>query len=92
MKLATFTTGGDVSRFQRRTVPAPAPVAAAGGSVAPGGVPRTAAPAPRSTVTVTRGKAATTVTISRSGQVLETQAGAVQHGGQVVSGTLGMMP
>ena len=87
----TYQTGGDVSRFQRRTPAPAAPTVVAG---APGAPPRAYAPAaaPRSTVTVTRGKAATTVIISRNGQVLETQAGAVQNGGQVVSSTLGMMP
>ena len=86
----SYQTGGDVSRFQRRTLPAAAPVAPGG----PGAPPRAYAPPapPRSTVTVTRGKASTTVSISRSGQVLETQAGAIQNGGQVVSSTLGMMP
>ena len=89
----SYQTGGDVSRFQRRTLPAapPAASAAAAASAGPGAAPRAYAP-PRSTVTVTRGTAATTVTISRNGQVLETQAGAIQNGGQVVAGTLGMMP
>lgn len=91
----TYQTGGDVSRFQRRTLPPAAPTVVAGPAVGgPGAAPRAYAPppAPRSTVTVTRGKAATTVTISRNGQVLETQASAIQSGGQVVSSTLGMMP
>ncbi len=92
----TYQTGGDVSRFQRRTLPPAAPAAAVSAPVAsgPGAPPRAYAPppAPRSTVTVTRGKAATTVSISRGGQVLESQAGAMQNGGQVVSGTYGMMP
>jgi pilus assembly protein CpaB len=89
----TYQTGGDVSRFQRRTVGVAAAPAAAAGS-GPGAPPRAYAPPapPRSLVTVTRGKNATTVTISRNGQVLETQAGAVADGGQTVAGTLGMMP
>jgi len=87
----SYQTGGDVSRFQRRTLPAAAP--APGSATGPGAPPRAYAPPapPRSTVTVTRGKAATTVSISRGGQVLETQAGAIQNGGQVVSSTLGVM-
>ncbi|TCJ38924.1 Flp pilus assembly protein CpaB [Parafrankia sp. BMG5.11] len=92
---STFQTGGDVSRFQRRTMPAPAPAMGAAPTIsAAGPAPRgyAPAPAPRSVVTVTRGKDASTVTISRNGQVLESQAGAIQNGGQVVSGTLGMMP
>ncbi|MGX7953206.1 Flp pilus assembly protein CpaB [Tsuneonella sp. HG249] len=87
----TYQTGGDVSRFQRRTLP-PAPASAAAPG-APGAPPRTYVPAkPRSTVTVTRGKASTTVEISRGGQVSEftgTQANAVRNGGQVVSGIMG---
>jgi pilus assembly protein CpaB len=88
----TYQTGGDVSRFQRRTLPpAPAATATAGG---PGAPPRAYAPPPppRSTVTVTRGKAATTVEISRGGQVSQytaTQAEAIRNGGQVVSGVAG---
>jgi pilus assembly protein CpaB len=46
---------------------------------------------PRSTVTVTRGKNASTVTISKSGTVLETQAGAVNYGGQVITSTMGVV-
>jgi pilus assembly protein CpaB len=87
----TYQTGGDVSRFQRRTMPSAAPAPVAAGAYGPAAAPRAYAP-PRSTVTVTRGKAASTVIISRGGQVLETQAGAMQSGGQVVAGTLGMMP
>jgi pilus assembly protein CpaB len=87
----TYQTGGDVSRFQRRTVPAAAPATAVAGPAGPGAPPRAYAP-PRSTVTVTRGKASTTVEISRGGQISQftgTQAEAMRNGGQVVSGTLG---
>lgn len=88
----TYQTGGDVSRFQRRTLP-PAPPAAtvAGAPSAPSGAAGAPA-APRSTVTVTRGKASTTVEISRTGQVSQytaTQADAIRNGGQVVSGVVG---
>jgi pilus assembly protein CpaB len=83
----TYQTGGDVSRFQRRTMPAAgaAPVAAApaGG---PGAPPRAYAP-PRSQVTVTRGKSSSTVTISRGGQVVESTANGVGNAGQVLSVT-----
>jgi len=85
----TYQTGGDVSRFQRRTLPAAPAVPVAG---APGAPPRAAGAAPRSTVTVTRGKASTTVEISRSGQVSNytaTQADAIRNGGQVVSSVMG---
>ncbi len=86
---STYQTGGDVSRFQRRTVPPAAPATVAGPAGVVGAAPRGAAPSPRSTVTVTRGKATTTVEISRGGQVSQftgTQAEALHNGGQVVSG------
>ncbi len=80
----TYQTGGDVSRFQRRTLPVAPAATAAGG---PGAPARAYAPPPppRSTVTVTRGKAATTVTISRSGQVLESTAQGVDAAGRTIS-------
>ncbi|WP_120717473.1 Flp pilus assembly protein CpaB [Tsuneonella amylolytica] len=95
----TYQTGGDVSRFQRRTMPPP-PSAAATAPAATVIVPGAAAPAPagrrpappRSTVTVTRGKDASTVTISQGGQVSQfnqTQADAIARGGSTVAGTLG---
>jgi pilus assembly protein CpaB len=90
----TYQTGGDVSRFQRRTMPPAAPAAVVAGSAGvsgPGAPPR-AYVAPRSTVTVTRGKSTTTVEISRGGSVRETQANAIGNGGSVVAGTLGSMP
>jgi pilus assembly protein CpaB len=89
---STFQTGGDVSRFQRRTMPVAAPAQVAGPAAAPGAAPRAPGAAPRSTVTVTRGQATTTVEISRGGQVAQSQASAMRSGGQVVAGTLGMVP
>jgi pilus assembly protein CpaB len=86
----SYQTGGDVSRFQRSTVPVAAPAAVAGQPAVPGAAPR-AAP-PRATVNVTRGQSTTTVEISRGGQISQTQAGAMRNGGQVVASTLGMMP
>jgi pilus assembly protein CpaB len=90
----TYQTGGDVSRFQRRTMPVAAPTVVAGQAPgAPGAAPRSYGPsAPRSTVNVTRGQSTTTVEISRGGQISQSQAGAMRSGGQVVAGTLGMMP
>ena len=86
----TYQTGGDVSRFQRRTMPS-APATVVAGPAGPGAPPRAYAP-PRSTVTVTRGKATTTVEISRGGQVSQftgTQAEAIRNGGQTVSSAVG---
>jgi pilus assembly protein CpaB len=89
---STYQTGGDVSRFQRRTMPPAGPAVASGEAAVPG-APRSSAPsAPRSTVNVTRGQSTTTVEISRGGQVSQSQASAMRSGGQVVAGTLGMMP
>lgn len=90
----SYQTGGDVSRFQRRTVPASSPAPSAANAGGPGAAPRPYAPPPppRSKVTVTRGKSSSTVTISKSGEVAETQAGAVGYGGQVVSSTMGYAP
>ena len=82
----TYQTGGDVSRFQRRTMPAAGPATAAAPACGPGAPPRAYAP-PRSQVTVTRGKASSTVTISRGGQVVESTANGVGNAGQVLSVT-----
>ena len=87
---SSYQTGGDVSRFQRSTVPVAAPAAVAGQAAVPGAAQR-AAP-PRATVNVTRGQSTTTVEISRGGQISQTQAAAMRNGGQVVASTLGMMP
>ena len=80
----TYQTGGDVSRFQRRTLPAAPPATQMPG--APGEAPRAYAPPPppRSSVTVTRGKATTTVTISKNGQVLEGVAAGVDSAGRTI--------
>lgn len=94
----TYQTGGDVSRFANRTFTRSAPAAPAAPTAgapgaAPGAVAAPAAP-PRSTVTVTRGKNATTVEISRSGQVsnyTQTQADAVARGGQTVGAVTGSL-
>ena len=56
----TFTTGGDVSRFQRRTVPARTPAAAPSG--APGGVAAAAMPV-GPVVRVARGNTITVVPV-----------------------------
>ena len=73
----TFVTGGDVSRFQRRTMPAqaapPAPPAAAMPTL-PGAAAAPARPA-GPTVRVTRGKATTEVPVARgSGALLDRPA------------------
>lgn len=83
----SYQTGGDVSRFQRRTMPAAAPAAPVAGG--PGAPPRAYAPPapPRSTVTVTRGKNATTVEISRAGRVVESTAQGMSMAGQTLSVT-----
>lgn len=90
----SYQTGGDVSRFQRRTMPSTTPAPVAGQMSGPGVAPRTIvriAP-PRSSVTVTRGKSTSTVLIGRDGSVIESQAAGVSQGGQVVSSTLGVYP
>jgi pilus assembly protein CpaB len=60
---ATFVTGGDVSRFQRRNLPSAKP--ARGGAKAPvSSIPAAGPPPkPKPTVRVSRGKAVTTVTV-----------------------------
>ncbi|MGN3975051.1 Flp pilus assembly protein CpaB [Tsuneonella sp. SYSU-LHT278] len=80
----TYQTGGDVSRFQRRTMPAAPPATQMQGG--PGDAPRAYAPPPppRSSVTVTRGKASTTVTISKNGQVLEGVSAGVDSAGRTI--------
>ncbi len=59
----SYVTGGDVSRFQRRSLPAftPAPTSAPKASRGRGAAP---APAPVSTVRVTRGKVTTEVQVT----------------------------
>lgn len=82
----TYQTGGDVSRFQRRTLP-PAGAAPAAGGGSAGAPPRAYAPPPppRSQVTVTRGKNATTISIARDGKVAEATSRGVYDAGQVIS-------
>lgn len=83
----TFVTGGDVSRFQRRTLApeagsAPAPAAAAAPSA-----PGVAAPARPSgpTVRVTRGKSTSEVPVERgAGQILDRQAAGATAAGRTV--------
>ncbi|HUG46515.1 MAG TPA: Flp pilus assembly protein CpaB [Sphingomicrobium sp.] len=58
----TFTTGGDVSRFQRRTVPA-APALAASSASAPAGAPAAAAVPSGPVVRVARGNEVTVVPV-----------------------------
>jgi pilus assembly protein CpaB len=57
----TYSTGGDVSRFQRRTVPAKTPAAAPSG--APGGVASSAAMPVGPVVRVARGNVITVVPV-----------------------------
>ena len=77
---STFVTGGDVSRFARRTIPRPAAVAVVGadGSVS-------AVPAPRGPVVrVTRGKATSEESVgSGAGALLDRQAQGVRNAGRV---------
>lgn len=80
----TYQTGGDVSRFQRRTVGTTtvAPAPAAGGAGAP---PRAYVPAaPRSTVTVTRGKSSSTVAIGRDGKIVDATAAGIDAAGRTI--------
>ncbi|ANU08598.1 Flp pilus assembly protein CpaB [Paraurantiacibacter namhicola] len=76
----SYVTGGDVSRFQRSTVPsqraaapAPAPAAAPQQGGAPAGQPGVARPA-GPVVNVTRGKETTAEPIGKSGRDLTTQS------------------
>lgn len=76
---STFVTGGDVSRFQRRTMPTPggnnAPAPAAMPAAAPGGPLAAPARPAGPTVRVTRGKATTEVPVARgSGALLDRPA------------------
>lgn len=89
----TYQTGGDVSRFQRSTMPPLKPNLGPMPMTGPGGAP-TVAPQPSGpSVRVMRGKDTSSVTISRStGQVIDSQAAAVSNGGQAVAGTLGAYP
>ena len=79
----TYQTGGDVSRFQRRTVGTTSTPVAASAS-GPGAAPRAYVPPPppRSTVTVTRGKSSSTVAIGRDGKIVD--AGSVSAAGSTI--------
>lgn len=73
----SFVTGGDVSRFQRSTMPRPATAAADPGAPAAAAVPT------GPTVRVTRGQATTVESISRgAGAVLDRQAQGTRAAGQ----------
>ena len=84
---SSFVTGGDVSRFQRRTAAkeeagaGPGPVATFAGAPAP-------KRAPRPKVRVTRGKNTTAVTIGRAGQVVDDTADGVEDAGETVPAAL----
>ncbi len=78
---STYVTGGDVSRFQRSTVPP-----RGGNPNVQGGAPMGYAPAvPQGpTVRVTRGQTTSVEPVNRgAGALLDRQAGAVGRGGQV---------
>lgn len=83
----TFVTGGDVSRFQRSTLPsrpAPAPAAPAAQPVQ-AGTPAPAVPQ-GPTVRVRRGSAVAVEPVnSGAGSLLDRQAGAVDQGGRSAS-------
>jgi pilus assembly protein CpaB len=93
-KGTTFVTGGDVSRFQRTTVPpkqnqnqpqysAPAPAPAYAGGAARGEAPAPTGPKVR----VTRGKETTDTPVSakaNAGAILTSQSGGLRRTGQVL--------
>ena len=83
----TYVTGGDVSRFQRSTMPA-----TGGGNAAPPtmGVPTNTYAGP--TVRVTRGNATQEVPVKTgAGALLDRQANGLRSSGKVTSATTGMM-
>jgi pilus assembly protein CpaB len=81
---SSFVTGGDVSRFQRSSMPRPAPVAGDNGAPA-------AATGPTGpTVRVTRGKETSVEAVSRgAGAVLDRQAQGAGSVGRVAPAVLG---
>jgi pilus assembly protein CpaB len=88
-KGTTFVTGGDVSRFQRSSMPSKAPPAgayAAPAAAAPGG--GNAAPVYRGpSVRVTRGKDTTETPVSAKaagGAILSSQSNGVRQTGKVL--------
>ncbi len=84
----TYVTGGDVSRFQRRTIPAqgaPAPQQAAvapppGRGIGAGAAGVHVGP----TVRVTRGKNTVTEPVGKTGRILDQQAGAMGDAARTV--------
>ena len=78
---STFVTGGDVSRFARRTIPRPAAVAVVGADGSVSAVPA----APRGPVVrVTRGKSTSEESVgSGAGALLDRQAQGVRNAGRV---------
>jgi len=60
---STFVTGGDVSRFQRRNLPAPKPARGAAGPANAGIAAAGPPPKPKPKVRVSRGNNVTTVTV-----------------------------
>lgn len=91
---STYQTGGDVSRFQRRTMPVARPDPNQMMVQNQSGTTTTVVQRPSGpSIRVTRGKDTSSVTISRStGQVIDDQAAAVGNGGQAVAGTLRPYP
>jgi len=84
---SSFVTGGDVSRFQRSTMPRSAP---AGG--ADGGLPAAMAGPTGPTVRVTRGQATTVEPIGRgAGAILDRQAQGAGSVGRVAPAAAGTM-
>ena len=78
---STFVTGGDVSRFQRSTMPRTSGASAAGGD---GGAPAAFAVPTGPIVRVTRGKDTTVETVGRgAGAMLDRQAQGVGSFGRV---------
>ena len=76
---STFVTGGDVSRFQRSSMPVQSRPAPSGGGQITGGAPVRSGP----TVTVTRGKRSEDVSIG-SGGLASAVSGGVSNAGQTV--------
>jgi pilus assembly protein CpaB len=82
---SSFVTGGDVSRFQRSTMPRTAPPA----GQTDGGAPAAAAVPTGPTVRVTRGKATTVEPVSRgAGAILDRQARGTASAGRTAPAAL----
>jgi pilus assembly protein CpaB len=81
----TFVTGGDVSRFQRRTLEAPKPAQPGMTVQTAPGVPGMAMPT-GPVVRITRGKSTTVTPVDRgAGALLDRQASAMSNGGRVAA-------